>query len=193
MLELRRIRPVDLGQYRRTKSLCCYHTQTPNQAADAQVYQHTFLAVPRSRPESNHRSSYNQNTSIGEESRRYDEALHLLDGRNGALLRRIEDNDDATDDTVEASDLSNEAQPLLKKYSTEYRRDDNRQRAQRCYQYSIREAVGHEIADFANDHECHARPPPSILEISIAFTSFLVVFFIRLQQTRLLEHKRGPD
>ena len=33
---------------------------------------------------------------------------------------------------------------------------------------------------FSNNHECHTEPPPSVLEVSIAFSRLFIVLLIRL-------------
>jgi len=33
---------------------------------------------------------------------------------------------------------------------------------------------------FSNNHECHTEPPPSVLEVSIAFSRLFIVLLVRL-------------
>jgi hypothetical protein len=42
-------------------------------------------------------------------------------------------------------------------------------------------------------HECHAEPPPCVLQVAVAHAGLFVVLFVRLQQAMLLNHKRGAD
>lgn len=49
------------------------------------------------------------------------------------------------------------------------------------------------VPDLSNNHQNHAKPPPAVLEVSVALSRLLIVLFVGLQQTVLLDDKRRAD
>lgn len=119
--------------------------------------------------------------------------MHLLDCSSGTLLRRIDGNDDGAENALKASDFPHEAQSLFQEYGREDGGDDNTQSAKWSDENGVDESIGDEIANLSNNHGRHAQPPPCVLEVSISFTSNLVVFFVGLEKTDFLDDKRDSN
>lgn len=143
---------VDLSQHSSTQTLSRNDAQAANEGADAQVDEHALLSVAGTTPEGNENAAKDNDTGVGEEARRNDIMLHLLNIGNGTLLWSIQHDNDAANDTQEATNFSNKTQALLQKDGRENGSDDDGQSAEWCYQDGIGEGVGDKIADLSNDH-----------------------------------------
>lgn len=184
---------IDLSNDSSPKTLSRNDAQPANRAANAEVDEHALLAIARAHPQRSNERPDDDHTPVGEKSRRHDKVLHFLDIGDGRLLRGIHGDDHRPDDTRETADLAHEAEPLLQKDSRQNRRDHHRERAQRRHQDRIDKGVRNEIADFADDHQCHAGPPPHVLQVPVSFARFLIILDIGLQQTDFLQHKGDTD
>lgn len=168
-------------------------TEASDQTANRQVHEHCLVTVPRANPHRDEYASHDHDAAVCEDSRLYDEVLHLLDVGDGARCWDIERNDHAAEDTEETSHHSHSAQSFLEKYGRQHGTDDDAQRSHRGDENRICEGVRDEVADLAHDHEGHAAPPPGVLEVSVALAGNLVVFLVRLEQAHLGEDKGDAD
>lgn len=119
--------------------------------------------------------------------------FHILDITDRRLLRGVESNHHRPDNTRETAHLADETEPLFQKNRRENSGDHDRERPQRRDQNRIHKRIRNEIADLPDNHEDHPGPPPEVLEVSVPFARFFIVFDVRLEETRLLQHERGPD
>ena len=186
-------RSPNLRYHGRTEALRSHHAEASDKTTDGQVDQHALLPVPGPDPEGNEEAADDDHARIAEEAGRDDEVLHLLDGGRGGLGRRVHDDDDGADDAQEAAHLADHAEPLLEEDGGQDGGDDDRQGAERRHQDGVDEGVGHEVADLADDHERHARPPEGVLEVPVALAGRLVVLLVGLQQADLLQHEGDAD
>merc|ERR1711881_197131 len=176
-----------------TDPLNAGHTETSNETAYRQVDQHALLAVFWTQPQGNDRAAYEYDTHKRQEARRDNKILHVLDVLYRSLLRRIGRNHNRTNDTAETAHLADKAQALLQEYTRQDSRNHDCQCPQRCDQDGIGKQISSKVAYLANDHECHSRPPPEVLEVSISLARLFVVFFVRLEQAVFLQNEGHPD
>lgn len=169
------------------------HAETADQTADRQIDEHTFLPIPRRHPDCGEDGAQYDDAGVGEETGLDDVVLHLLDVGDSRLLRRIKGDDDGADDADEAADLADEGEAFLEEDGGQDGRDDDAQRPQRGNEDRISERVGNKIADLAQNHKRHARPPPGVLEVAVSFTRLLVVLEVGFQQADFLQHERHAD
>jgi len=170
-----------------------HDAQPANQTANAQVNQHRLVPIARAHPEGREYTADEDDAPIRQDARLHDEALHLLDVRDGARGRDVQGNHDAPEDAQEAADDAHGAQALLEEDGRQHGADDDAQGAQRGDEDGIGEGVCDEVADLADDHERHAAPPPGVLEVAVALAGDLVVLLVRLQQAHLREDEGDAD
>jgi len=169
------------------------NAQTPNKTAYAQIHKHALLSISGTSPERNECTSHNNDPGVSKEARRYDIILHLLYIRSRGLCRRIQNNDDGPYDAIETPNLSHEAQPFFQENRAQYGCDDHTQGAQWSDQNCVHKSIRYKVADLSDDHKCHTRPPPRVLEITIAIAGLFMVFHISFEQAHFLEDEGYAD
>lgn len=166
-----------------------HDTQASNPAADGDVDQHILLTIFGSDEEGDYDGPDNDDTRVGQEARRDDVFLHLFDVGDGRFLRCVHDDDDRPHDAEKTRHFADQAESLLEKDGRQDGGDDDGERTEWCDQDSIGEGVCDKVADLADNHESHARPPVGVLEVAIAFASSFVVLCVCLEQADLFENK----
>lgn len=96
-------------------------------------------------------------------------------------MRSIHNNNNRADNAEEASNFPDHAETLFEEDGREDSCDNNGQCAERSDENCIGEGICDKVEDFANDHECHSRPPVEVFEVSISFSGNLVVFLVGAQ------------
>ena len=96
-------------------------------------------------------------------------------------MGRIHNNNDRANDTQKTANLSHQTETFLEEDTRQNSCNDDRQSSQRCNEDSIGKSVCDKVEDLANDHKNHTCPPPKVLEVSISFSSNLVVFLVGTQ------------
>ena len=203
--------PASLCHYSSTKPLRADNAQAPYETAYRKVYQHTLFAVLWRNEEYHAYTTDNDDAGIGEKARCDDVALHFLDIGHGTLLRRIQQDDNRAQDRQKAARFPHKAEAFFEKDRGENSGNNDR----KCTQWSDHDCIHKrislpvissaqkpmpppenlrcEIAQLPHYHQRHARPPERVLEISISFTSLLIILDVGLQQSHLLQHERRPN
>ena len=191
---LRKLRlPINLRQHRRSQPLRSNNTQTANQTTNGQIDQHALLA-PLGRHEEMHAyASHKDDAGIREKTRRDHVVLHFLDIAHGGLLGGVDHDDNGADDAGEAADFAHETQSFLQEDCAQDCRDDYGECAEGCDEDGVRESVCDKIADFADDHQRHARPPPGIFQVSVALAGDFLVFLVGFEEADFLDHEADAD
>ena len=190
-----------------TKALSGNDTESSYKTANGKIDKHALIAVAGASPQSSENTSKNDNSGICQEARCDDKMLHLLNIGSGRLLGSVQSDDDSTNHTLKTTDLANETETFLEEDGRQYCSNDDTESTKRSDQDGVDKSVGHKIADFTvrgsalspcvsstgrilpYNHQDHSSPPPTILEVTIALASSLVVFLVCLEQSMLFQYK----
>src|SRR3954451_4907395 len=92
---------IDLSKNSRAQTLGSNDTQTTNHAANTDIDKHTLLAISWTSPKSRKNSPNDNQPSISQKPRLYNEMLHTLNIIDRRLLRRIHSNSHGPNNTTE--------------------------------------------------------------------------------------------
>lgn len=105
----------------------------------------------------------------------------LVDRGDLLVRRRMQHNDDASDQTDGAANLAQEAQLLVEEVAAQDGADKHTQRAERRDQNGRRKGVGSEVEDLAQDHGDYASPPGRVAQVRVAVAVEAVLLHGRIE------------
>lgn len=171
----------DLGNHSSTQALSGNDAQPSNEGTNTQVDEHAPLSVPWACPQGDENAADDNDPCVRQEARCNDIVLHLLDVGDRALFGGVEDNDHTTDDAHETADLPDQTQAFLQEDGRENGGDNHGQSTEWCDQDGVSKSVRNKIANFADNHQTHSEPPPSVFQIAIAFTGLFMILLVCLE------------
>jgi hypothetical protein len=92
----------------------------------------------------------------------------LVHRRDFLVWRRMQHNNDTTNQTDGAANLAQQSQLFVKEVATEHSTNKHTQRAERSHQNCGRKGIGGEVEDLAEDHGDDTGPPCRVAQVRVA-------------------------